>query len=532
MAPADALPPPEQAASLRRAPLLDLDRVLGDVAPDRLAISILLYLTLPDLLFLGGWAAPWAALLTGLAGAAALVLAPGWSRPWPLSGGVTALCLALGLLWAGATGAHHLVYSSADWEIRDAVLRDLMAEPWPVSYPDMDRGVLWLLRAPLGFYIPAGLIGRLAGFPAAQASLWAWTGLGFALVLMLLALVARAVSPGQPGRGFAVMTGVFVLFHGLDILPNIWLDWNFGTGPLASWGRGGEWWARLFQYTGHVTAILWAPNHAMPAWLLALMVLRYGRHPDFARGLALPFAAGAFWSPLGSAGAALLAAAVLLRQGMRAVWRAVTPANLLAVVFALPLCVYLVAGSSEVPHGLVFVVHPALKVLWVWPLFLVLEVLCWAVPAAVLVRSWTFKVAVVLLCLLPGYVFGPGNEMTARGGMAPLAVLAVVAAAALLAPVAGRAQRLARAGLLACSILALPGAAMEASLLAKRPWQASAECDLLEAARQSVFASSTEWAHYLAPWPDAMLSGWMREPPPRPMDRTSTAAPCWPHGGP
>ncbi|MCR0983576.1 hypothetical protein [Roseomonas populi] len=515
-----------------RSPPLDLDRLLGSAPPDRLAVLLLGYLTLPGLIFLAGWAQPWAAAVAGLAGLGALLLAPGWRRAWPLSPGMTLACLLLGLLWAGATGSHHLVYSSADWQIRDAVLHDLTAEAWPVAYPDADRGVDWLLRAPLGFYMVPGLLGRFLGFPAAQALLWAWTGLGFALVLMLLALLGRAVAPTRPGRAFAVMAGVFVLFHGLDILPNIWLDWNFGTGPLASWGRGGEWWPRLFQYSGHVTAILWAPNHAMPAWLLALLLLRYGRHPDFARGLAMPFAAGAFWSPLASAGAVLLAVAVLLREGLGGIRRAVTPANILAVIFALPICIYLVVGSAAVPHGPLFLMHPPLKGFLVWLLFLVVEVLCWAVPAALLVRGWAFAVSVVLLCLLPLYVFGPGNEMTARGGMAPLAVIAVMVAAALLAPAAERTGRIARRALLACGALALFGAAMEASLLLKPAWKASESCDLLEAARQSVYAHTTEWAHYLAPWPEPQISPWMKAPPPRPVDRTSEAPPCWTGGGP
>ncbi|MFH5924242.1 hypothetical protein ACHEVM_03835 [Roseomonas sp. SXEYE002] len=465
-------------------------------------------------------------------GLTALGLAPGWRRLWPLPPGMTLLCLALGLLWAGATGSHHLVYSTADWQIRDAVLRDLALGPWPVGYLNSDTGDHWLLRAPLGFYMPAGLVGNLAGVPAARVALWLWTGLGFGLVLMLIALLAREVSPARPGFGFALMVGFFIFFHGLDLLPNIWLDWNFGTGPLASWGRGGEWWPRLFQYTGHVTAILWAPNHAIPAWLVALLLLRHWQSPDFAKHLALPLAAGAFWSPLASAGAALLAVAVLLRQGMSMVRQALSLPNLLACLYAVPICVYLVAGAEEVPHGFLTALNPLGKALWVWALFLLLEVLCWALPAAMLVRGWPFTVAVVLLCLLPGYVFGPGNEMTARGGMAPLAVLAVVSASALLAPAMGRAQRAARALLIAFSVLAFAGATMEASLLTKKPWPASETCPLPQAAGQSVFAGSTNWSHYLVRWPEGTLLGLLREPQLRQTDRAGEETPCWPLLGP
>ena len=514
-------------------PRLDLDAALGNAAPDGLTLAVTAYLLLPGLLFLAGWAQAWVGALTTAAGAGALLLSPGWRRPWPLGAWATLLCLALGLLWAAPTGIHHLVYSTADWQVRDAVLRDLSAGPWPVAYDEGGGGRHWLLRAPLGFFLPAGLVGRFAGFEAAQAALAAWAALGLGLVLALLATLARALAPERPWRAFALVAGVFAGFHGLDILPNIWLDWVAGIGALGSWGRGGEWWARLFQYAGHVTALLWAPNHAVPAWLASLLVLRHWRSLPFARGAALPLAAGVFWSPIGVAGAAALAAAAFLRQGVGTALRAsLAPANLLALCFTAPLCLYLVAGTAAVPHGWLVSTHPPLPGIGRWALFLLLEVLCWAGLAAVLVRGWLFGASVAMLCLLPAYVFGPGNEMTSRGGLAPLAVLAVAAAAALLAPALGRAQRLARAGLLACAALAAAGSATEFSLLlVKSPWPASELCSVPEAARQSVFRNTTDWSHYLTPWPDEALGAWMDKAERRPVPPADRSSPCWPRGG-
>jgi hypothetical protein len=510
---------------------LDLDAVLGHATPDRLFVAVVAYLALPGLLFLAGWTEPWAGVLGVAAGAAALMLAPGWRGTWPLPPRATLLCLGLGLLWAGATGSHHLVYATADWQVRDAVLRDLSAGPWPVIYTSGNGH--WLLRAPLGFFLPAGLVGRLAGFGAAQVALWAWAGLGFGLVLALLAVLAQALRPHSPPRAFALLAGVFALFHGLDILPNIVLDWRLGTGPLASWGRGGEWWARIFQYPGHVTGLLWAPNHALPAWLVALLLLRHWGTPDLARGIALPLAAGAFWSPVGVACAALLAGAGLVRQGTGTLLRAaVAPANLLAVASAVPLCLYLTAGVEAVRHEPLLAAYPTGEALGRWALFVTLEVLCWAGLAAVLVRGWLFGAAVAMLCLLPAYIFGPGNEMTSRGGLAPLAVLAVVVASALLAPVRDRAGRLARAGLLGCAALALAGSVMEGSLLVAKPaWPASEQCSVPEAARQSVFRDITDWSHYLAPLPDEALEDWMEEADPRPVPPPARSPRCWPRGG-
>jgi hypothetical protein len=348
---------------------------------------------------------------------------------------------------------------------------------------------------------------------------------------MLLASLARSLSPRRAWRGFAVLAGLFAVFHGLDILPNIYLDWSAGAGWLKSWGRGGEWWPRLFQYPGHVTAVLWAPNHALPAWLGALLMLRHGRSAGFARGLALPFAGGAFFSPIGAAGAAVLAAAAALRAGT---WRAaaLSPANWLAAAFALPLCLYLTAGAEAVPHGFLWAMHPPARAFEKWALLLLVEVLPWAVLAGLLVRSWLLGAAVALLCLLPAYVFGAGNETASRGAQGALAVLAVVAGAALLVPARSRMQRWARAGLVACAALAAAGSATEGSLLVThRPWPASEACNVPEAARQSVFRDVTDWSHYFARWPDGRLASWLREPWLLALPRPGEGPRCWPGGG-
>jgi hypothetical protein len=171
--------PPPPFAALRP----DLDSALGWAEPDRLALLVGAYLGFPGALFLATWALPWVGLPLAAAGLAALLLAPGWRSVWPLAPGMTALCLALGLAWALPAGALHLFYATADWQVRDAVLRDLALHPWPLGYEHARDGADYLLRAPLGYFLPAGLVGQFGGFRAAQWALWAWTGLGLGLVL-------------------------------------------------------------------------------------------------------------------------------------------------------------------------------------------------------------------------------------------------------------------------------------------------------------------------------------------------------------
>lgn len=479
---------------------------------------------MPALIFAGGFLAlPWAVtcLLAGLGGFA---LVPGWPRGlrvgWPLSAWATLGCAAGALLWGlGSSGTHHLFYAAVDWQIRDAVLHDLATGPWPVLYGIGDFA--WLLRAPIAYYMPASVLGRLGGLAVAQAGLFLWTALGLFLLLAMLAALAREVLPGRRHAGL-VLALVFVSFGGLDLLPNLWLDGVEGDGIAGIWGRGGEWWAREFQFSGHVTLLLWVPNHALPAWIPALMLLRHARQPGFAAAAGLPLAAAAVWAPLSALGAGVLVLAAFALAGWPLVRAALLgPANWLAALLVAPAAVFLMAGSSSIPHGFLFSLH-GWETLPRLLLFLAVEVGAIALAVLLLARSRLLVVALGLLAVLPLYVFGPGNEMTMRGGIAALAVLAVAAALAWLWAVPGWRRRL----LGALLVVGAVGQGLEASILTLEPWSASARCTLPEAAAQSVF-TDTDWSHYVVPWPDPVLAALLAAPAERQVD-PETVARCWP----
>lgn len=447
---------------------------------------------------------------------AGFALTPGWRSAWPLGRGATLACLLGGLAWSfGCSGTHHLLYAPVDWQIRDAVLRDLALGPWPVGYVVGD--VVRLLRAPLGYYMPAALAGRIGGLAVAEAALFAWTALGLALVLALLLALAR-----QAGLRARWLVLVFLTFGGLDLLPNIWLDVTEGWGLASYWGRGGEWWARIFQYSGHVTLLMWVPNHALPAWIPALLLLRHARRAEFLRAVAVPLAAATAWSPLGALGAGIVAAVAALTGGF---WRAalIAPANWLGVALAVPLAWFLAAGSSAIPHGALLAEH-GLAVLPRLALFIAIEFGIVGGVTLLLLRSRLLAASLAMLALLPLYVFGPGNEMTMRTGIAPLAVLAVAAGCAVQLSAGWRRWLL--AGLL---LLAAAGQGMEASMLTRPAWPASRDCTLPEAAAQSVF-DATDWSHYVVPWPEPELLPLLAPPVMREILPEAMAR-CWPEGG-
>ena len=68
---------------------------------------------------------------------------------------------------------------ATDWIKHNAVLSDCVRQPWPVVL--MDRADRWPLVYYLAWYLPAALVGKVAGYAAAQVALWVWTSLGVML---------------------------------------------------------------------------------------------------------------------------------------------------------------------------------------------------------------------------------------------------------------------------------------------------------------------------------------------------------------
>ena len=82
---------------------------------------------------------------------------------------VAAACLGLALVLCLLGGQTHAFFANDDWLIRDAVLADLVARPWPVEY---ERGGEMLFqRAPLGMYLVPALAGKIAGLGVAHLAL-------------------------------------------------------------------------------------------------------------------------------------------------------------------------------------------------------------------------------------------------------------------------------------------------------------------------------------------------------------------------
>jgi hypothetical protein len=392
---------------------------------------------LPLVIFLAGWLVWWAALLllacTGYALRAMLAplpaspRAPG-SRP-PITRLQLSVAVSVGCAWTVCAGAGHLLYANADWFVRDAVLHDLVASPWPVGYGTFE-GQETVLRAPVAFYLPAALVGKWGGLLAADAAMGLWTALGASLFLLqVLSLI--------PSRGKLVVmaVAVVVLFSGFDILGNIL---NSGPRFVQHWNiaKHLEWWAGSYQYSSMTTQLFWVPNHALASWLVIGLMGRNMRSSPVDAMLPMLLAAAALWSPLSAVG--LLPFALWRAYGSAVrerrfelfhprVW---LPALLVGGVTVS----YLILDSDRIAKGMTVGNGGAADLslgLLRQAQFFLLEAGFIGFAILAIHRSSEVVIALVALALLPLAHLGPGNDIVMRASIPSLAVLAIGACLAL-----------------------------------------------------------------------------------------------------
>jgi len=383
---------------------------------DRLAAF---YLTLPVAIFCLGWLEPLVALGTFVA--LLLLLWPlnrssqhAHATTWPW----LAVAIAVAMAWAAFGGAGHFFYANQfDWKVRDAVLRDLTVLPWPVNY-GQSQEFDFLLRAPIAYYLPVALLARWIGLMNADLCLYGWTVAGLFLFIWLMFSRTR-------------IAGLRLLWLGL-------LPWFSGADALGWWlfkphafdlGQHLEWWVGAYQYSASSTLLFWVPNHALPGWLAAGLLLRHWSRPSALWVLTFLFAVTPLWSPLVTI-SLLPFAMIWLVQNIR--WFVTKSwlthgdswTAMLGGLWVAGICsIWLVADTQAIPLGSTFV--PIAWEAWLirWVTFQVLE---WGAIAVLAYRrdiGAFFWAAVVLLLVLPVFKFGVGNDLAMRASILPLMIL-------------------------------------------------------------------------------------------------------------
>lgn len=243
------------------------------------------------------------------------------------------ICLALSFALMALGGQGRFFYANLDWQVRDAVLRDMVVHPWPFAYASGD-----LLRAPIGMYLVPALAGKM----------WGQAGSDIALLIQNSLLLGTIIAiAGTLFRGIARKTialTVFLIFSGLDIIGQIQTGHIAELVPTAhieGWGPT--------QFSSTITLAFWVPQHAIAGWAgaLAVMLWRDGRLRLGPLLMLAPLLA--LWSPLAAIGLVPFLIHALARDLLRGkVNLADIALPALATVIALPALAYLAAAGDDV----------------------------------------------------------------------------------------------------------------------------------------------------------------------------------------
>lgn len=427
----------------------DFDQRPSFAPPDRLTRFALGYLALPLFLYFPGWFQPAPALiLTLLLGYAcwrALSTHALAATPWPPKR-LIVLALLVATVWSVFGGAGHFFYANAhDWIIRDAVLRDLVAAPWPPSY-EAGESDMFILRAPVAYYLPAAAIAKLTGLATADKLLWLWTMIGITVFFLLLPLRHTTLV-----RSIAALA-VVVLFSGMDIVGFMFPDFHFAALPIQ--GAFIDWWIKpppLASYWSNTSNLFWNPNHSLPAWISIALFYRHWRHPRFLAITPLLIAVLPLWSPFALIGMAPFLFMQALRWWLRRPRHSLDMPAIAAclAVFGV-IFVTLVIPPSGIQYGMTLTTPPeqggwiylndfghALTYLENYTLFVIFEFAVIALLVSRAVDRWLFMTAVLTLLVLPLLSIGPGNDLAMRGSIPSLGVLCIAAVNAFAHPTPG-----------------------------------------------------------------------------------------------
>ena len=334
-------------ALLPGIPLAQLERVLRP--------ATVAFLGLPILIFAVGWLRPAVAVIA--AAAAIVALAPltrGGAAAEPDPAGSAARVSPLALLAALAPAAALVLSSGAggleprnwDWLKHDAILKDLIVQPWPVLY-GTEAGTTGLVYY-VAYFLPAATVGALAGWKAAHLAVVVTSLAGVALAVLWLVVLAR---------GAPILCGAaFALYSGMDALGVVLLNGSSGLAQIRS-NYYLENWSGHWQYSCTPSLLNFVPNQAIAGWLLVALLVDAVRRDRAAFPFAVLPVVGLLWSPFVALGLLPLALASALAHArpLAAVVRAqANRANLAAALLGMLLVTYFAArfGPLALPERL------------------------------------------------------------------------------------------------------------------------------------------------------------------------------------
>lgn len=402
----------------------DCRRLQSGPSGDLLGFLAALYLLIPALIFSAGWFIwPVASCFWMLA---LYLLHPLLPEKISLSGSprqrqAFLILMLMAAVWALFSGGVHMGSSPRDWLVRDAVLADLTYGDWPTAYRLGDESS-FLLRSAIGYFLPPALLGKIFGLEVLKLALFVWTWFGIVILFALLPLPQRSTCL------LVISLFVLIFFSGADVIgSHLVLGNNSPEFP-----QGIEWWISQFTYPCLSSDLRWAPNHAIPSWILMAIVYRYRNHSLLLPLMLSCIPSSFIWSPFASGVVPFVLLALFQQHSSSSkpsfVWSRLMSASAIGIL----LLWFLSLGamnlvSSDINYAPYFFKIPEVR-------------------AYVLFATWEFGVVIVailtntrieadqrpffllssaILLFLPFLAFGPSNDASLHLSKGPVLLLAI-----------------------------------------------------------------------------------------------------------
>lgn len=415
-----------------------------------------IYLFSPYLIFFIGWLqAPWALffsilLITGYIAARKAYLADADLRTQIGDWGGKASFSTFGLMLLACvfliaiSGAGGYGAQIRDWEKHEIILSDLIRRDWPViyNYLGVDVGLVYYIA----YYLPAALVGKLAGIDVAHHFLALWTLVGLVLSVIWFAIISRQ-KPAYAVTIFIFFSGLSIIGATLTLLPGADLHPEGVT-----WGRElgeihlGTW--AVWQYRSNMAALFWVPQHAIPAWLVSGVLIASFVYSPKRINVLWFWSASALWSPFTTLGLLPLIAADSVKNIKTRWWQGLrvyaSPQNLVGIMLMLVGLLYYatklkpisIVFATDFRYGTVFSEMGR----WSSPLQLGLALLIfWILEFAIyflLDRYLSYRDAehmrtiyravFISLLILPIFVFGQFNDLVMGASLPMLFFVATI----------------------------------------------------------------------------------------------------------
>ena len=243
--------------------------------------SICVYLTLPFLLFLGGWVRPvfsvpaigfivWA-VYAGIF----KTVGKENENDFVLSGKTIAPVVLFALIWGYLAGQGGFFYQSPDYHYRNAIFRDLIFYDWPVLYPIQKSAMVyylghWLVPALTAKLFLISGVHPMTVWHIGNIALLLWGAAGVSLLTLLMMHTLQANTPAKKTTCLLML----LLFSGMDAVG----AFLFRDGLALHI----EWWAESYQYSSLTTCMFWVFNQTIEPWLIMMLLFSRPKVGDFA----------------------------------------------------------------------------------------------------------------------------------------------------------------------------------------------------------------------------------------------------------